>query len=72
MIKKGLINNFIMQFMHHLLLDADKSIMIFVSTKGWPTSIAVMIIISSFSVIKFVHDGCNFWTIKVSYQIENQ
>lgn len=59
MIKKGLINNFIMQFMHHLLLDADKSIMIFVSTKGWPTSIAVMIIISSFSVIKFVHDGCN-------------
>jgi hypothetical protein len=60
MIKKGLINNFIMQFIHHLLLDADKSIMICVSTKAWPTSIAVlMVIISSFSGIKFVHDGCH-------------
>lgn len=60
MIKKGLINNFIMQFIHHLLLDADKSIMICVSTKDWPTSIAVlMVIISSFSAIKFVHDGCH-------------
>lgn len=49
-----------MQFIHHLLLDADKSIMICVSTKAWPTSIAVlMVIISSFSGIKFVHDGCH-------------
>lgn len=39
---------------------ADKSIMICVSTKAWSTSIAVlMVIISSFSGIKFVHDGCH-------------
>ena len=34
MIKKGFIINFIMQFMHHLLLDADKSIKICVFTKA--------------------------------------